>query len=153
MNWCVESNTWRHWYSFFFFLCQIHFYSATFEKRYHPIYLGSWNTFSPHYRHTCVGTHVIIKGGNAEKELEYLSNWNINALSNLSIRIITNNCDPLLPAELTVPAFFFLLYQGARKSKWGFLLTCAIFVLDAKGFFLLLESSAKLRWRWKIKHL
>lgn len=118
--------------------------------------LCSWNTvslllhLSPHYEHTCVGTHIIIRGGNVEKELEHLSNWNIDARFNLSdcpkaktISIIMNNYDPLLPTELTVPAFFFLLYQGAMKSKWGLFLASAIFVLDVKGFFLFLESSTK----------
>lgn len=37
----------------------------------------------------------------------------------------------------------FLLYQGAMKSEWERFLACAIFVLDAKDFFLFLESSAK----------
>lgn len=108
-----------------FFLCQIHFYFATYEMRYHLTSLYSWKTFSlllqlsAHSRQTC----GHIKGGKTEKELEYLSNWNINALYNLSdcpkaktISIVMNNCDPLLPTELTVPAFLSFLFT---RELWN----------------------------------
>lgn len=36
-----------------------------------------------HFTDTC-GHNVTINGGNAEKEIEFLPNRNINALSNLS---------------------------------------------------------------------
>jgi len=47
-----------------------------------------------------------------------------------------SNCDAFLPTEMTVPAFYFLLYQGAMESEPGLFLACAIYVLDAEGFLL-----------------